>query len=380
MIILEKPFVSNELKNYLAGTQTALLDNNFARQNLAGTSVNFIDENTARERIKAGERVYTISENALDWVCKNTSDKNCLRVIETMKNKAAMRELLKNVYPNFFFKSVPASELGKIDFSTLPVPVILKPTVGFFSVGVYTIQNEDDWQNALADIEKTSANWRELYPENVLGNNNFIIEKYITGDEYAVDVYFDDCGNAVVLNILKHDFASASDVSDRLYYTSAKILRERLAEFTDFFNKINSKLGARNFPTHVELRVENGEIIPIEFNPMRFAGWCCTDVAFFAFGVRTYDYFLNNKKPDWEQLLAGKENKIYTMIVLNKPVPEPKFNDFNYDALCAKFKNVLCLRKMNFRELSIFGFLYTETQNPQELEFIVNSDLTEFCE
>ena len=380
MIILEKPFVSNELKNYLAGTQTALLDNNFARQNLAGTSVNFIDENTARERIAAGERVYTISENALDWVCKNTSDKNCLRVIETMKNKAAMRELLKSVYPNFFFKSVPASELGKIDFSTLPVPVILKPTVGFFSVGVYTIQNENDWQNALADIEKTSANWRELYPENVLGNNDFIIEKYICGNEYAVDVYFDDCGNAVVLNILKHDFASASDVSDRLYYTSAEILRERLAEFTDFFNKINSKLGARNFPTHVELRVENGEIIPIEFNPMRFAGWCCTDVAFFAFGVRTYDYFLNNKKPDWEQLLAGKENKIYTMIVLNKPVPEPKFNDFNYDALCAKFEKVLCLRKMNWRERSIFGFLYTETQNPRELEFIVNSDLTEFCE
>lgn len=382
MVILDKPFVSNELKNWLSATRTPVLDNAFAREeeNFPGTQkFNLVPEAAARERLAAGERLYTVSENALDWVCGNVSDEAVLRVIALMKNKAEMRRLLKSAYPAFFFDEVPAEKLREIDFSTLPVPVILKPSVGFFSVGVYTIRTEEDWESALGDIEKTSESWQKMYPGTVLGNNRFIIEKYICGEEFAVDVYFDGVGNAVLLNILKHDFASPSDVSDRLYYTSKEIILEHLAPFTEFFKRVNEKLGAKNFPAHVELRVENGEIVPVEFNPMRFAGWCCTDVALFAFGIRTYDCFLNDKKPDWEKILDKKDGKIYTMIVLNKPSPCPEISDFDYDALCKKFQKTLCLRKMNFRELSVFGFLYTETTDPRELDFIVKSDLTEFC-
>jgi len=379
MIILEKPFVSDEIKDFLESSQTAVLDNTTARK-AAGTTrkFNLVSDTEARDRIAHGERIYTISENALDWIYKNSSDKNLLATIDVMKNKASMRQLLKRIYPDFFFEKIPAEKLSDIRFETLPCPVILKPAIGFFSVGVYTIRSREDWEQALNDIEKTSGCWIKLYPESVLGKADFIIEKYVGGEEFAVDVYFDERGNAVLLNILKHDFASERDVSDRLYYTSKKIIEENLAKFTDFFNCVNALLGAKNFPAHVELRVENGKIIPIEFNPMRFAGWCCTDVALFAFGIRTYEYFLENKKPDWVKILAKKGDEIFTMLVLNKPELCPPISTFDYDALCAKFERVLCLRKMDFRELSIFGFLYTETRNTAELEFIVHSDLTEF--
>ena len=135
----------------------------------------------------------------------------------------------------------------------------------------------------------------------------------------------------------------------------------------------------KNFPAHVELRIDNdGNICPIEFNPMRFAGWCCTDVGFFAYGIRSYDYFLNNRKPDWNKLLEGKDGKLYTMCVLNKPVPCPPIREFDYDALCKKFESVCCLRKFDYRENTVFGFLFTETRDPDELKFIVKTDLTEF--
>ncbi|MBQ8723957.1 MAG: ATP-grasp domain-containing protein [Opitutales bacterium] len=379
MFILEKPFVSAELKDYLEASQAAVLKNDIALEAATTRKLNLITDAEARERIAAGERIYTTSENALDWIYANDVGSPLTRTIDAMKNKAEMRRLLKSVYPDFFFEEIEAENLKNVKFEDLPCPVVLKPSVGFFSVGVYTIQTREDWTRALADIEKTSADWKKLYPECVLGNGKFVIEKYIHGEEYAVDVYFDGDGNAVILNILKHDFSSERDVSDRLYYTSKEIITEKLAPLTEFFNRVNTVLGAKNFPAHVELRVErDGSVCPIEFNPMRFAGCCCTDVGLFAYGIRTYEYFVENKKPDWEKLLEGKDGKVYTMCVLNKPVPCPPIRDFDYDALCAKFERVCCLRKFDYNENTIFGFLYTETTNPEELKFIVNSDLTEF--
>ena len=379
MFILEKPFVSAELKDYLEASQATVLKNDVALEAAKTHELNLITDAEARERIAAGERIYTTSENALDWIYANTAGSPLTQTIDAMKNKAEMRRLLKSVYPDFFFEEIEAENLKNVKFEDLPCPVVLKPSVGFFSVGVYTIQTREDWTHALADIEKTSADWKKLYPESVLGNGKFVIEIYIQGEEYAVDVYFDGDGNAVILNILKHDFSSERDVSDRLYYTSKEIITEKLAPLTEFFNRVNTVLGAKNFPAHVELRVErDGSVCPIEFNPMRFAGCCCTDVGLFAYGIRTYEYFVENKKPDWEKLLEGKDGKVYTMCVLNKPVPCPTIRDFDYDALCAKFERVCCLRKFDYNENTIFGFLYTETTNPEELKFIVNSDLTEF--
>ena len=58
----------------------------------------------------------------------------------------------------------------------------------------------------------------------------------------------------------------------------------------------------------MELRRDaSGRIRPIEFNPLRFAGWCCTDVSLFAWGFHTYGCFLEGARPDWDRVLAGRE-------------------------------------------------------------------------
>lgn len=222
MIILDEPYVSEELKDFLETSRTPVLKNAFAKANAGTRRFNFVSDSEARKLLAHGERLYTISENALDWIVGNSDDANRRRAIETMKNKTAMRRLLRKVYPDFFFREIPVEELRSVDFDELPVPVILKPSIGFFSVGVHTIRTREDWESALADVEKNSFRWKERYPSSVLGNTSFLVEQYIRGEEYAVDLYFDPEGKAVVLNVIKHEFASAQDVSDRLYYTSKK--------------------------------------------------------------------------------------------------------------------------------------------------------------
>ncbi len=382
MIILDKPFVSNEMKDYLNETQVLVLNNATVMNENCGYHFNLGESKDLLKRVTAGERIYTISENSLEWIYHNIADEKLIHCIDIMKNKFEFRKLLSDIYPNFYFREVNIQDLQNIDFDTLPVPLILKPTIGFFSVGVYTIQTKDDWIEALYSIEQQAVNWETEYPDSVVKTTSFILEQYIQGEEYALDAYYDKDGQVVILNIMKHDFISNSDVSDRLYYTSKELIENNLECFTIYLNQVNQVIGAKEFPFHVEIRVDHGHILPIEFNPMRFAGWCCTDLTYFAFGFRTYDYFLIDKKPDWETLLSEKEDKIFALIVLNKPdnYSNIPIHNFDYELLCKKFEKVLCLRKVDYQSFPIFGFLFTETKlaNIQELDYIIKSNLKDF--
>ena len=393
MILFDEPYVSPELLDYAAARQEPVLDNAVARdlsraRALSGVEpLNILPEADFAALCKAGEagteppRIYTCSENSLAWVCEHVDNPQLVGSIEKLKNKALTRELLRPLYDDYFYRRLSLDTLRVLPFEELRLPCVVKPSVGFFSLGVRIVRDRADWQAALAAIEHEAASWREQYPDSVVDSQDWLIEEYIDGDEYAVDVYFDAQGRAVICNILRHEFASASDVSDRLYYTGASVVRAHLAEFEDWFNQVNALLGLRNFPTHVELRRDaQGRIRPIEFNALRFAGWCCTDITLFAWGFHSYGCFLEGKRPDWDTILQGREGKLYTLIVLNKPDNCPPVQHFDYEALSRGFGRVLHVRKSDFTRYGLFGFLFTETPENarQELDRIASSTLLEF--
>jgi len=393
MIIFDEPYVSPELQEYAAARREPVLDNAVARdlsraRALSGAAplklvaeADFAALCRADAAGGAPPRIYTCSENSLAWVSAHVDNPQLVGSIEKLKNKALTRELLRPLYDDYFYRRLSLDALRHLPFEELRLPCVVKPAVGFFSLGVRIVRDRADWLAALATIEQEAVHWREQYPDSVVDSEDWLIEEYIDGDEFAVDVYFDEQGRAVICNVLRHEFASASDVSDRLYYTGASVVRAHLAEFEGWFNRVNALLGLRNFPTHVELRRDaQGRIRPIEFNALRFAGWCCTDVTLFAWGFHTYGCFLEGRRPDWDQALAGREGKLYTLIVLNKPENCPPVRSFDYDALSQGFARVLHVRKSDFTRYGLFGFLFTETPEDarQELDRIASSDLLEF--
>ena len=292
----------------------------------------------------------------------------------------SFRELIKEIYPDFFFDCIRYEDLESYDVNKLSYPVVLKPAVGFFSLGVYVINDQIEWHQAVEAIKKQSSKAKEQFPASVVALENFIVEAYIKGTEYAIDAYYNEQGEPVILNIFTHKFASAEDVSDRIYYTSKEIIETYKATFESFLRKMNQKLKFTNFPMHVEIRVDGKDIIPIEVNPMRFAGLSCTDIAYYAYGINTIDYYLNKKVPDFKQILKGKEGKLYSLIVLDKKQPELPCSQFDYDKLVKDFEHVISLRKVDTEALGIFGFVFVETsvENEQELDRILHSDLMEY--
>lgn len=380
MIVLDEPYVSEPLADWLEASQHPVLDNDAARAQAEGRSLNLVSADEAVRRIDGGERVYTNSENALAWVMENAHNESLVRGIGLFKDKAAMRSALAALDPDLFFKTCSVDELFKLDYAQLQAPFVLKPSVGFCSVGVYTVQSRQDWERALADIAQNASDWHRMYPESVIGAGSFILEGYIDGTEYALDAFFDESGSSRILNVLRHDFASPEDTSDRLYVTSPSIVRETSTTFTSWLDRVNALVGVRNFPVHVEVRVADGHVCPIEFNPLRFAGLGGTDLSLYAYGFRTYESFLTDELPDFDAAFAGREGKVYSMSLLNPPQGTTGDERFDYDAFLDRFSHVLQMRPFDVRRVGSYGFLFLETDadTADELAFLQSSDLREF--
>ena len=200
MLILEEPYISRELAEFAARSGEAVLDNASAREAEKNFNVSFnlLDDAAFAERCSRGERLYTNSENALDWLYTYSKNQELIAQVERLKDKVSMRRALAPLYPDYSFRELTLEEVLALDANDLVLPCVLKPSVGFCSLGVYCIENEGQWQHAKDDIAANVADWCRQYPAAVLGDNKWIVESLIQGTEYAVDVYFDDAGRAVV--------------------------------------------------------------------------------------------------------------------------------------------------------------------------------------
>jgi len=267
-----------------------------------------------------------------------------------------------------------------------PFPLIVKPTVGFFSLGVYKVNNAGEWESIRGKIEGEIQPATSLFPVEVLDASTFIIEECIEGEEYAVDVYFNKDGKPVILNIMKHLFSSESDVSDKVYLTSKEIILGNLDKFDPLLGTLGRLCEIRNFPMHLEVRIDSsGKVTPIEINPMRFGGWCTTgEFTWYCFGFNSYECFFYDIEPDWPEILRDKDDYIYSLLALTNSTgfSGDQIKSFDYERLASLLEKPLSLRAVDYRKHPIFGFVFTQThkRNFKEIEYILHSDLSEFVD
>jgi hypothetical protein len=386
MIILDKPYISEFLLNTLEKNHIPVIHNNGIDEYASGRNLNLLSREDAIAQFNGAgyPLLYTNSENSISWIENNLKHTSLPEKIRLFKNKVLFRDLVSDIFPSYFYKSVAVDSLESIDITNFPFPFIIKPAVGFFSLGVYKVEGIGEWTETVRIIKEEIELISDLYPPEVLHTGEFIIEECIDGDEFAIDCYFNREGIPVVLNIMKHIFSSGKDVNDRVYITSKEIIEKYVGPITGFLSEIGKRAGLSSFPAHVEVRItDNVTVSPIEVNPLRFGGWCSTpDLAWHAFGINLYEYLFQQKQPDWEVILRGKEDRLYSNIVLNNSTGTEgkKISSFDYEKLLADFEKPLELRKADFRKFPLFGFLFCETrkQNMQELDRILMSDLKEY--
>lgn len=131
MIILEKPYVSELLLDTIRGLEIEVLGNEVAR-NSGLEECYLLDEKVFIQRFQAKAKfpLYTNSENSIPWIQANLAFSDLPDRIETFKNKARFRNLLRTLFPDFWYKEVSFEELPQIDITDYP-----KPATGYLSLG-----------------------------------------------------------------------------------------------------------------------------------------------------------------------------------------------------------------------------------------------------
>ncbi len=384
MFIIDKPYVSDFLIKTIKDFNFKVIATEEARELITDNRLNWISEDDAISIIKShpDTPVYSNSENVIAWVTNNLAFTKLPGQIELFKDKFLFREMIKGLFPSFSYSKIQLKDIPNLSFEEADFPFVIKPAVGFFSLGVHIIHNAEQWKIAQRELKIESL--QSIYPKEVLNTSTFIIEEYILGEEYAVDCYYNSEGEVVILNVLHHKFSSGTDTSDRVYSTSKEIVLRFKSEIEEFLLLIGDKAGLKNFPAHVELRIDaSGKIIPIEVNPLRFGGWCTTgDLSWNAYGINSYDYFIHSKKPHWEQIFKEREDKIYSIVILNNNsgYAASEITGIDYALLKKDFENVIEIRKVDVREHPLFGIMFTETSpdNEKELNEILVSDLRKY--
>lgn len=381
MIILEKPYVSEPLVSYLEKSRIPVLKNETAELlKEQGRELNLLNDKEFVDKYQQTGKIYAVSENALVWLYPHLAGSELVEKVKLVKDKAEFRRICAGIFPDFYYKEVEMKELRTLNPDELPLPLVIKPAVGFLSVGVYIVRGKEEWRSALDDIDRNFAKQCAVFPETVVKSGKFVLEEFIQGEEYAVDAYYDKDGKPNIINIFHHIFKSETDVSDRLYCMSKEIFEKNHASFNRFLIDLNGVLNLRDFPMHVEFRVDkdSGRAVPIEVNPLRFAGMCLNDLTRHTCGLLPVQAFFEGLRPDYETMWNGIEDDVFSFVVLDKPYETTKVLDF--EKIKKRFHGVLETRDIKNPAMSVWGFLFmkTDKEHRAELNEMLNYDLTEF--
>lgn len=360
MVILEKPYVSDGLLEYLRGTGIPVLKNQFSEQlKPKGKNLNWVSEFDFIGRYHQSKKIYTTSEYALDWVTSVLNDDDLNRQVGLLKDKFAFREACSDLYPDFTFHKLSYAELFTFDISYLQLPLILKTSNVLFNANEYIILDETDWENTLTDIMNRYEVWEEALHDTILWSNTFILESYIEGKKFIVDLYFRDT-EPVIINIFEQSFSPSKSENNKRYITNKEIFDNYLTLFTEYTSHLNQTLGLDNIPVHIELRVNEGKIFPIKISPLRFTRMCLNEISYYITGEHPLHYFFADTSPDYSTIWKGKENKTYCFSIIEKS----EFTDrelLDMSSIVTPKSDILEIRTVDNPELDIYAFIFSRT-------------------
>ncbi|PEJ31334.1 hypothetical protein CN689_16535 [Peribacillus butanolivorans] len=343
MIILNEPIVSPILLKVLEKQQIPVLEHGRWRNTLSSEKLNIQKDTEFFKSMEMGKRILTNSENGITLLGHFQPNSHEYIWSKLLKDKSQVRNLTKSLYPDFYFQEIDLSIISDMDKKQIPFPVVIKPNIGYSSVGVHKVKNEQDWDIAVSHLKDDLLHSDGLYDSTVVGSQTVLIEEWIQGEEYAIDGYFNQDGEPIILNAFKRLFKDDYDTSDRIYYTSKIAVNEIYDDALQFMKKVQTVLPLRNYPVHFEIRKKGDRVIPIEINPLRFAGAGTTDLGYHAYGMNMYEHYFLGTKPDWNRIMEEMDDNIYSFFLAEVPL-EINLEDverINHIGLQNEFEHIL---------------------------------------
>lgn len=328
----------------------------------------------------SADKVYVPSETSLSIVMDRMQDKDYIRGINKLKNKFYCREVLRSIYPNFYFAKAALAEIPGLKLGDKKV--VIKPLKGFFGKGVRVADKDTDLLKLAYEMNREVEASVKFFPETILTRDEYIVEEYISGEEYAVDMFFDKHGKPAIMNIYSHPDPEIPDYFHLMYYTNKKIFDNHLKTFMCFFRELNEIMDLKNFPIHAEFKLQNSVMIPIELNPMRYGGFGLSDLTYFGFNFQPIIAYFDDESVDWSEIWSSWDKYNYAWILgyngrdISVNVQRP--NHEKYKKYLAENSDVLDYVQLDYKTNPIFSLACLRNNNLEHLKELLKIEFNEF--
>ncbi|MDD3236211.1 MAG: ATP-grasp domain-containing protein [Candidatus Cloacimonetes bacterium] len=331
-------------------------------------------------RFSETDKVYVPSETSLSTVMQHMDNPSCVAGINKLKDKYLCREALRSLYPDFYFAKCKLDEISQADI--LERKIVIKPLKGFFGTGVRFADSSTNLDALKAEIRKEVTENSRFFPESILTKDEYIIEEFIEGEEYAVDMFYDELGKAVITNIYHHPVSEIPDYAHLMYYSNKELFDNYLETFIRFFNEFGASLKLRNFPIHAEFKLRGTEFVPIEFNPMRYGGFGLADLTFNSYGYQPIAAYFNNQAPNWEAIWISRQTYSYAFILayngkgidLNSHAPEHE----RFRKYLKQYAELMDYVKLDFRKNPVFAIAYIRSDDYTQMLQLLSTEFADY--
>ena len=132
MYLIDKPFISDFLIKTIKENKHKIIATKIAKELIDDNSLEWVSENDAIAEISINPDMplYSNSENALSWIEQNFGESSMAKSINLLKNKFKFRELIKDIFPGFYFKKISLDEIQNNPSENLIFPFGSDPDPG----------------------------------------------------------------------------------------------------------------------------------------------------------------------------------------------------------------------------------------------------------
>ena len=336
-------------------------------------------------RFTKDDKVCIASEAALDRTISRIDDPVRVKAIALLKDKYAFRQLLTTIYPSFEYQCIQAHQIPDLQITQKSV---IKPVKGVFGTAVKIIDRDTDLTELAATLQTELTKNAALFSPSVLSTTDFLVESYIKGEEYAVDMFYDAGGAACIVNIYHHPLPPNPAYLHVIYYCSQTVCDRIYTKAKHFFTELNRILGVTNLPIHGEFKfdgvggasLKENRLMPIELNALRFGGMGLGNLAFHALGVDPYACFAEDIEPNWQQIWQDNQTDLFAFfIAYNGAKINPRDYRPNREKLKRQFTKVILERDFEYQNQLAFG-IYILQETSQNLEKLLQIEFDDFFE
>jgi hypothetical protein len=335
------------------------------------------NEDLAKTNLRFGknDKVCIASEVSIETIVSRMDARLRKNTIESLKDKYIFRKTIASIYPEYQYHFVKASEIENLIITRKSV---IKPVKGVFSTAVRTIDIHTDLTNLAAELKTELSKNESIFSDGVLSKEDFLVEEYIEGEEYAVDMFYDAMGNPCIINICHHPIPENKAYLHIVYYFSQEVFDRIYQKAKHFFVELNKILNVTNLPMHCEFKLDDDELMPIEINPLRFGGMGFGNAIYHALKINPYTCFLNNIEPDWQKIWQKIPDDIFCFFIAYNGA-NINVNEYkpNRERLKQQFTEVLLGCSFDYQTQLTFGIYYLK-ETKENLANLLKIDFDDF--